>query len=125
MDNLRSKIASKYTEATGKPYLPDDRKPVLPTHIDVRIRDFRPLEKGTMIGFSDLLIVADSFAFALNDCAVHEKNGRLWVNLPARQYKKRDGSTGYAPLVEIINEEARQLFQNAVVKELYKTEVSR
>ena len=50
--------------------------------------DWRPCERGTLRGFADLIL--PSLHLEIRDCAVHEKNGKRWVQLPARPQLDRN-----------------------------------
>lgn len=53
----------------------------------------------------------------INDCAIHERNNRRYVNFPAKAYQK-DGATSYAPLVEIRDKSQLESFQRAALAAL-------
>ena len=55
----------------------------------MKILDFKPFSKNTLLGFFDLEL--DS-GLILSGCALHEKNGKRWIGLPAKPITKPDGS---------------------------------
>jgi hypothetical protein len=84
--------------------------------------DWRPLVKNTLRGFVTLTI--EPGGIVLKECALHEKEGKRWVGLPAKPQVDRDGqprkdpATGkalYTSIVEIAGKDARDRFQAAAL----------
>ena len=59
----------------------------------IEIVSFRKFEKNTLKGF--LTILMTNIGLEIRDCALQEKDGKKWVNLPRKAYEKDDGTTGY------------------------------
>jgi hypothetical protein len=80
-----------------------------------------PRRSNTLHGFADVLL--EQTHLRIYDCAVHEKNGRRWVGLPARPMIDRegmalrdeDGKTRYTRILEVDTREAGDEFSKNVV----------
>jgi hypothetical protein len=68
--------------------------------MSIRCTKFRPFQKNTLRGFVSLELTR--VGLAINDCTLHENNGKKWIGLPARPYQGQDGSTKWTPVVEFI-----------------------
>jgi hypothetical protein len=79
------------------------------------VADWKPYEKGALKGF---LAVRIGQALRLNDLKLFEKAGKSWIGWPDKEYAKRDGSKGYAPLVEFATREDERAFQDAILTDL-------
>ena len=83
---------------------------------------FRPFERGTLKGFADLWLRASHLN--IRGCAVHEKNGKRWVQLPARPRldqnreldKDKTGRIQYCPVMEFDSREVADRFSEAALK---------
>jgi len=76
------------------------------------VSNAKPLNKNTLRGFFDVTLAS---GLKLNGCALHEKDGRRWVGLPAREWTKQDGSKSWTPMVEVPDRDTRDKFNAAVV----------
>jgi hypothetical protein len=52
----------------------------------------------------------------IHGCGLHRRSDAQWIQLPAKEYKKRDGSIGYSPLVEFASPEAKRRFDTAALE---------
>ncbi len=50
--------------------------------LPVECTGWHPCERNTLRGFADIFL--PSLHLEIRDCAVHEKNGKRWVQLPRR-----------------------------------------
>ena len=82
----------------------------------IEIVKFRKFEKNTLKGF--LTVLMTSIGLEIRDCALQEKDGKKWVNLPSKPYEKDDGSTGYSYIVKFTDKDRYYQFQDAVLQEL-------
>jgi hypothetical protein len=89
--------------------------------------DWRPMERNTLRGFVTLTLQPSGLV--LNDCALHQKEGREWIGLPGKPQIDRDGqsrkdpTTGrmlYTPVVEIPDRDARERFQQAALAAVHE-----
>jgi hypothetical protein len=84
-------------------------------------RDFRMVEKNTLKGFFTLEL--DS-GLILHECALHEKDGKPWVGLPAKPQIDAeghhrigaDGKKQYTPDIEFVSKKLRDAFSAQAVK---------
>lgn len=84
--------------------------------MNTKIKNFRKFEKNTLRGFCDLEI-GD---FTVKDWTYHTKNGKSWVNPPAKQYTDDNGERKYSPIVFIEDRDRYQAFQKWAVGECAK-----
>jgi hypothetical protein len=82
---------------------------------DIVVVDWKPYEKGYLRGFLDISLAR---TLRLNGLKLFEKEGRRWINWPSKEYSKKDGSKGYAPVVEFDSEEIERAHNTAVVSAL-------
>jgi hypothetical protein len=66
--------------------------------MNIEITSFRPLEKNTLRGF--LTIRLSDVGLVVKDVCLHEKNGKRWLQLPSKPYKKTDGGQAWAYILE-------------------------
>jgi hypothetical protein len=76
----------------------------------IECRSFKAFQKNTLRAFVSLRI--DPPGLTVNDCCLHEKNGRRWLAFPARPYQ-RDGDTQWQPIVAVEDREVLKQFQSA------------
>ena len=81
-------------------------------HREILVSSWRAHQKNTLRGFLTLTLPS---GLVIHDCTFHERDGSRWIGLAARQFKKEDGSIGYAPLIEFTSSESRQRFQAAAL----------
>ena len=77
----------------------------------VEISNFKTIGRGSLKAFFDLKLVQTSMVF--HDCALFEKDGRRWVNLP-QKIVEQGGAKKYFPVVEITDKALRERFQKSV-----------
>jgi hypothetical protein len=82
----------------------------------IEIIDFRPIEKNTLKGF--LTARLTSVYLEIRDLALHEKEGRKWIQLPAKPYKKDDGGQGWSYIVRFYEKNKYHQFQELALKAL-------
>ena len=88
----------------------------------VRCTAWKPFEPNTLKGFADLWL--RTACLNIRGCAVHEKNGKRWVQLPARPQldpnrnlvRDASGKIQYAKVIEFDSREAAARFNAAVLK---------
>jgi hypothetical protein len=81
--------------------------------------DWRPIVRNSLQRFFNLRLPS---GLTLNDCSLHEMNGKRWIGLPSRpqldaQGRQRVDDVGkkmYAPTVEI-HKDTRERFQSAAL----------
>ncbi len=83
---------------------------------------WKPFERNTLKGFADLWLRAARLN--IRGCAVHEKNGQRWVQLPAKpQFDKDrnmvrddDGKIQYAKVLDFDSREVADRFNAEALK---------
>jgi hypothetical protein len=83
---------------------------------------WKPFERNTLKGFADLWLRA--VRLNIRNCALHEKNGRRWVQLPAKPQldkdrnlvRGEDGKIRYAKVIEFDSREVADRFNAAALK---------
>ena len=83
---------------------------------------FKPFERNTLKGFADLWL--RTARLNIRGIAVHEKNGKRWVQLPARPQLDKDrqlvrddaGKIQYATVLEFDSREVADRFNTAALK---------
>ncbi len=97
--------------------------------LHVKCLAWRPCERHTLKGFADFYISAISLS--VKDCAIHERNGKAWVQLPAKprldkdRNLVRDPHTGKIEYTKILGFEDRaqaDAFRDAAIAALMKRE---
>jgi len=86
----------------------------------IEVTDWKPLVKKTLRGFCT---VKFPMGLIIREVMVHEKQGRKWVNLPAKPQLNRDGALNYkdgklqyAAILEWKDKETRDRFSNTVIR---------
>ena len=83
---------------------------------------WKPLERNTLQGFADLWL--RNARLNIHGCAVHEKNGKRWVQLPARPQldkdrhlvRDSDGKVQYGKVIDFDSREVADRFNAAALK---------
>jgi len=82
----------------------------------VQITDFRPYTKNTLQGFLTLRMT--SVGLEIRDLALHQKNGKQWLQLPAKPYQKPDGGQGWNYIISFYEKPTFKQFQEVALKAL-------
>jgi hypothetical protein len=82
----------------------------------IEVTTFRKYEKNSLKGFVNLLFTG--IGLQINDCPVHQKDKKRWINLPSRPYTKEDGSQGYNYIVNFPDKARYAYFQIQALKAL-------
>ncbi len=89
--------------------------------LPVQCTAWHPCERNTLRGFADLFL--PSLHLEIRDCAVHEKNGKRWVQLPAKPQLDNNrelvrdpaGKIQYATIMRFRDRPTADAFSGAVV----------
>jgi hypothetical protein len=73
----------------------------------MKIKDYRPMAKGTLTAF--LTLEVPKWGVEIRDCAYHVKGDQRWVSLPSKQFEL-NGEKKYAPYIKFATEELRDAF---------------
>ncbi len=82
----------------------------------IEITKFKKYQKNTLQGFADIRLTG--VGLEIKEVCVHLKNGKRWLSLPAKPYKKDDGSTGWARMLDFFDKARWDQFQAAALKAL-------
>lgn len=64
---------------------------------------FKSYQKGHLQGFADLYI--PKWGVEINGCSLYVKDGRRWLNLPAKEYENEQGEKKFAPFLRFKQKE--------------------
>lgn len=82
----------------------------------IQIVDFRFHQKNTLQGF--LTVLLSDVGLEIRDIALHRRDGKRWLQLPAKPYKKLDGSRGWSYILTFNRKQDFHLFQEVTLKKL-------
>ena len=80
--------------------------------IAVRIDAVKVYEKRTLRAFIDFTVLA--LGMRVNGAMIHEKDGKRWVGMPAREYLS-EGEKHWSPIVDFVSKETRDAMSDAVL----------
>jgi DNA-binding cell septation regulator SpoVG len=80
--------------------------------IPVRIEEVKVYEKHTLKAFLDFTFT--DIGVRINGAMIHEKDGKRWIGMPAREYQSNDGRA-WSPVVDFSSKEARAAINNSVL----------
>lgn len=91
----------------------------------IEIVSFRELNKNTLKGF--VTVRLSNVGLEIRDIAIHEKNGKQWLQLPAKPYAKQDGSPGWSYILDFYDKDKLKSFQEVTLKmlQLFRGQVDR
>lgn len=69
---------------------------------------YRPVSKGSFIGFCDLHII--DLGIEIRGCTMYSKDERRWINLPTRAYKNAGGEEKFSQIVRFRDQAQYQEF---------------
>lgn len=85
--------------------------------MNIEITSFTPYRKKTTIqGF--LAVRLTEPGLEIRDIALHQKDGKRWLQLPAKPYTKPDGRQGWSYILNFYEKEHFNKFQEVVLKAL-------
>ena len=82
----------------------------------VEILNFKKFEKGSLQGFFTVRL--PKISLEIRGCSLHSKDGKHWVNLPSKPYKKEDGTEGWSYIVRWVDKKVYDRFQQEVLEAL-------
>jgi hypothetical protein len=83
--------------------------------MNIEITSFDPCSGTTLQGF---LVVRLESGLEIRDIALHQKNGKRWLQLPAKPYKKKDGGKGWSYILSFHKKEHFNKFQEVTLRAL-------
>lgn len=84
--------------------------------MSIQITDFKDYHKNTLLGF--LTIRIPTVGLEIRDIALHRKNGRRWLQLPAKPYPKQDGTQGWNYIICFPDKSRYRRFEEVTLKAL-------
>ena len=91
------------------------------SQMPVALLEWKAVRKNTLRGFAKVRL---GRSMSIKDIATHVKNGRRWVQLPAKPIINQDGTAKkddagkilYVPVIEWTDREAADRFSQAVIE---------
>jgi hypothetical protein len=83
-----------------------------PEPIAVRIDEVKIYEKRTLKAFLNFTVLA--LGLRINGAMIHEKDGKRWVGMPAREYIS-EGAKHWSPIIDFVSKESRDAMNDAVL----------
>ena len=77
-----------------------------------RVTEYRAFVKNTLQAFVTIELPS---GLVISGITYHQQNQSRWVSMPAQKYEKSDGSTGWMPVLDFSNKEAREHFQRSAL----------
>ena len=84
--------------------------------MNIDITSFTPYQKNTLQGFLSVRLTEPGLE--IRDIALHQKDGNRWLQLPAKPYRKPDGSKGWSYILNFHKKEHFNKFQEVTLKAL-------
>ena len=79
---------------------------------------FTPHANGFLQGFADFYI--EKWGVEINGCSLFMKEGRRWVNFPAKEYENKEGEKKFMPLIRFREKEHNTKFMEAAKEAIDK-----
>lgn len=64
----------------------------------MKVSNFRQFEKNTLRGFFKIEVAP---GLEIDDCTLHEKNGKAWFGFPGLPWTDKDGNKTYKTIIQI------------------------
>jgi hypothetical protein len=92
--------------------------------LSIEVEAFTPRRSNTLLGFCTVIV--PEMHLRIHDLAVHEKNDKRWVSLPAKPWIDRDGTAKrgengkmlYATVLEFTDPGTRNAFSDRAIAAL-------
>jgi hypothetical protein len=106
-------------DTTRTALAPQPRTDVAPARPAMRVTDFRPHQKNTLVGF---VRIEHASGLVLHEVGIHCRDGKWWASPPARPILINgvhalddNGKARWQPLVDFRSREIRNNWSQAVV----------
>src|SRR5215218_6700463 len=114
--------ASRAGDFYNKPWNAPLQAPSREGKLTISVLDWKPLERNTLRGFATIMV--KELQLAIRDCAVHERDGKRWVQLPSKPQIERTGNTikneagkvQYVPILEFGTRKIADAFSARVLE---------
>lgn len=84
----------------------------------IEIVDFKLYQKNTLQGFATVRM--ENIGLEIRDIALHQKNDKEWLTMPARPYEDSEGNQKYAYILDWYDKNLKGQFENTVLALLKK-----
>ena len=99
------------------------------TKLSVQCTNWRTCERNTLRGFADFFL--PDLHLEIRDCAVHEKNDKAWVQLPARPQldqnreliRDQNGKVQYSLILKFGDRQTADAFSAAALRAIQDFEL--
>ena len=75
---------------------------------------FNSVVKGHLQGFADLYV--EKWGLEIRGCSMYMKDGKRWINFPAKEFTTPEGEKAYAPHVKFRDKDNMSKFTEAAKK---------
>jgi hypothetical protein len=83
----------------------------------IEILEFRSIDKGgALVGSLTVKLV--KIGMEIRNVTLFSKGGARWINLPQKEYTKKDGTRGYQELVRFTEKTVQEQFKDEVLAAL-------
>jgi hypothetical protein len=89
--------------------------PSKPAASGTEISDFKPLSKNTVHAAFDVTLPS---GMIVRSVLLHERDGRRWVSLPAKEWTNASGERQFTPIVEFTSRTVADRFRDTVLEAL-------
>lgn len=79
---------------------------------------FQSVNKGSFLGYADLYI--PKTGLEIYGCQLFQKDGKRWINMPAREYTNDQGEKKFAPYIRYREPAHKDLFTEFALKAIEK-----
>ena len=80
--------------------------------LNIRIDAVKAFTKNTLIAFVDFTIL--EVGLTIKGSTIHEKEGKRWVGMPAREYTTEEGRK-WVPVIEFDSKESRYALNDSLL----------
>jgi hypothetical protein len=84
-------------------------------HREIQISDWKPHNKGTLVGFFSATLPS---GLVLHGLMLHRQGEARWIGYPAREYVDQFGTKQYARIIEFTDRATADRFRDAVLDAL-------
>lgn len=82
----------------------------------IEVQSFRSYQKNTLQGFATIRL--SNIGLEIRDVCLHEKDGKRWIQLPAKPYQKTDGKQGWTYILDFYDKARAEQFQKLALQAL-------
>ncbi len=79
---------------------------------------FQSVNKGSFVGFADFFI--PKTGLEIYGCQLFQKEGKRWINMPAREYTNSDGEKKFASYIRYRENSHKDMFTELALKAIDK-----